>query len=618
VCYFAVIKFGVDDFMDLKLDVALKLAKKKLKEGFPDESKRIYQDILKRFPANKKAKSGLKALSGSPVGKSQNFLDPPQDQQQLLVSLYSQGQLQQALDQAKYLLEQFPYSILLHNICGAVYAAFNQYDAAIDSYKQALKIKPDYAEAYFNMGVALQEKGELNAALDSYKQALKIKPDYAKAYNNMGNALQEKVELDAAIDSYKQALKIKPDYAEALSNLGGALQEKGEQDAAIDSYKQALKIKPDYAKAYNNMGNALKDKGELDAAIDSYKQALKLKPDYAEAHINLSAVTIYTCENDQLLQMQLLNSKKTLSEDAKCNLNFALAKAHDDLSEPHKAFAHLAEGNALRKKLLCYTIKQDQNLFAKLKMAQPSFLKKAFKPEVSDNEALPVFILGMPRSGTTLVEQIISSHSDVTAAGELSEIDRYGGSLAQGTNTVTEEALSQFRQNYLRELTKRSDGKRLVTDKMPQNFTYIALICEAFPEAKIVHVQRDAAATCWSNYKHYFQAKSLGYCYDLEDVTAYYELYSDLMQFWQKSYSDRIYNLNYENLATDQDLETRNLIRHLNLEWEDACLSPQENKRSVRTASQQQVRKKVYQGSSQQWRKYEPFLNGALDGLTGS
>ena len=570
--------------MDLKLDDALKLAKKTLKEGSAEEAKRIYQDILRRFPANKKAKIGLKALSGSPVGKAQKILDPPADQQQLLINLYNQGQLQQALDQAKGLLEQFPHSIVLHNICGAVYATFKQYDAAIDSYKQALKIKPDYSEAHNNMGVALQDKGEVDAAIDSYKQALKIKPDYADAHNNMGNALKDK----------------------------------GEVDAAIDSYKQALKIKPDYSEAHYNMGNALQDKGELDAAIDSYKQALKINPDYAEAHRNLSTITTYTADDDQLHEMQLLIRDTALSDDARCHLNFALAKAHEDLNEPNKVFAHLSEGNALRKKLLGYTIQQDQNLFSNLKKAQPSILKYALNPVLNDNGPVPVFILGMPRSGTTLVEQIISSHSDVTAAGELSEINRYGGSLAQGTNTVTEEALSQFRQNYLRELTKRSDGKHLVTDKMPQNFTYIALICAAFPEAQIIHVQRDAAATCWSNYKHYFSAKDLGYSYDLKDVTAYYELYSDLMQFWQESYSDRIYNLNYENLTTDQDVETRNLIRHLNLEWEDACLSPQDNKRAVRTASQQQVRKKVYQGSSQQWRKYEPFLNGAFDGLTGS
>ena len=152
---------------------------------------------------------------------------------------------------------------------------------------------------------------------------------------------------------------------------------------------------------------------------------------------------------------------------------------------------------------------------------------------------------------------------------------------------------------------------------MPHNFLHIPLIC-AFPEAKIIHVQRNAAATCWSNYKHYFISNSIGYCYDLKDVVDYYNLYIDLMRFWQSQYGERIYHLNYESLTTDQENETRKLIKYLGLNWQQTCLSPQKNKRSVRTASQQQVRQKVYKGSSEAWRKYELHLNGAFDSFTSS
>ena len=153
---------------------------------------------------------------------------------------------------------------------------------------------------------------------------------------------------------------------------------------------------------------------------------------------------------------------------------------------------------------------------------------------------------------------------------------------------------------------------------MPQNFRLIPLICVAFPEAKIIHLQRNAAATCWSNYKQYFETDSLGYCYNIKDVVTYYKLYKDLMNLWQSRYSDRIYNLNYEDLVNGQENQTRKLIKYLGLRWEKSCLSPQKNKRSVRTASQQQVRQKVYKGSSEAWRKYEPYLNGAFDSLQSS
>ena len=182
-------------------------------------------------------------------------------------------------------------------------------------------------------------------------------------------------------------------------------------------------------------------------------------------------------------------------------------------------------------------------------------------------------------------------------------------------NPVNAETVQSFRERYLAELAKRAEGQAFVTDKMPQNFRYIALICAAFPEAKIVHVQRSAEATCWSNFKHYFASKGLGYSYNLRDTIAYYGLYKDLMHFWSQSYSDRIYNLDYDKLTEDQEPETRRLIEYLGLNWEDACLAPQNNKRSVKTASQQQVRKKVYKGSSQAWRKYEPFLDGVFDEL---
>jgi tetratricopeptide (TPR) repeat protein len=268
----------------IKLSKALRLAKRKSKDGQLEEAKNIYQDILQKFSKNKTALSELQLLDGDATVEPQ---DPPSEQLQSIINLYTQGQLQQALSEATQMLEGFPNSVVLYNIAGACNAGLMQFDAAINSYEQAIKIKPDYAEAYYNMGIALQNKGDPEAAINSYKQAIKIKPDYAKAYSNMGNALKDKGDLEVAIDSYEQAIKIKPDYAEVYYNMGNALKEKGDPEAAIDSYKQAIKIKPDYVEAYYNMGNSLKDKVDLEAAIDSYKQAIKIKPDYALAYNNM-------------------------------------------------------------------------------------------------------------------------------------------------------------------------------------------------------------------------------------------------------------------------------------------------------------------------------------------
>ena len=569
--------------MSLPIDKAIRKAQSHIKAGLLVEAEELYKQVLSKFPKNKKAIQGYQKLKGGIASEGSSTSEPQQEQIQELINLYNQGQFVKALDKAKPLIGLFPHAIHLHNIQGACHAALQRYDAAIDSYKQAIKIKPDYAEAYSNMGNALKDKGELDAAIDNYKQAIKIKPDYAEAYSNMGNVLKEKGELNAAIDSYNQAIKIKPDYAEA----------------------------------YSNMGVALKEKGELDAAIDSYKQAVKIKPDYAEAHRHLSTVKKYNFADEQITQMKFLYADQKLENDRKCHLCFALAKASEDLGDFQEAFDYLKEGNALRKKGLSYDIKKDQTIFANLKKSDLSISQNTVVSIKKPSDVTPIFILGMPRSGTTLVEQIVSSHSKVTGAGELRFVQQFGLKMAFGTQEINKRNLLNFREQYLNSLIQLGEGNLYITDKMPGNFQFIGLICRAFPETKIIHVKRDPAATCWSNFKHYFPASGLGYCYDLDDVVRYYQMYEDLMDFWNERYPDRIYRLDYDELTLDQEYETKRLISHLGLDWQGACLSPQKNKRAVKTASNQQVRQKVYKGSSQQWRKFEPYLDGAFDGLDG-
>ena len=284
--------------MSLRVEKALRKAHSHIKCGELAKAEELFEQVLSKFPKNIKAIQGYQKLKAGVTSNASSNSKPHQEQIQELINLYNQGQFEKVLEKVKPLISLFPKAITLHNIQGASNAALQRYDAAIDSYKQANKIRPDYAEVYYNMGNALKGKGDLDAAIDSYKQAIKIKPNHADAYINMGNALKEKGELDATIDGYKQAIKIKPDHADAYINMGNALKEKGEIDATIDSYNQAIKIKPDYAEAYFDMGNALNDKGRLEAAIASYKQALKIKPDYAEAYSNMGVALMEKGELD--------------------------------------------------------------------------------------------------------------------------------------------------------------------------------------------------------------------------------------------------------------------------------------------------------------------------------
>ena len=268
--------------------------------------------------------------------------DPSQEHLQSIISLFTQGQLQLALSEATQMLERFPNSVVLYNIAGACNAGLMEFDAAIISYKQAIKIKPDYALAHYNMGIALNNKGDLEAAIESYKEAIKIKPYYPQAYNNMGNTLKEKGDLDAAISSYTQA--IKPDYADPYNNIGIVLHEKGDLEAAIESYKEAIKIKPDYAQAYNNIGIALHEKGDLEAAIESFKQALKIKPDYVDTYTNLGMTFIEMGNRDNALlnfkkSHELIRGKDPVNPFHQSFLTITKAKINHDIDQ----FKYLAD-----------------------------------------------------------------------------------------------------------------------------------------------------------------------------------------------------------------------------------------------------------------------------------
>ena len=314
--------------------------------------------------------------------------------------------------------------------------------------------------------------------------------------------------------------------------------------------------------------------------------------------------------------MQALYRDSAISGSDRCHICFALAKASDNLEDWSAACKFYAEGNALRKKQLGYDKAQDQKLFEELKANYPCMIAHSLQPEIHVLEHVPIFIAGLPRSGTSLVEQIISSHSLVTGAGELPFVSQFGRAIAVGQTPVNARELKTFRERYCYALQQRSEGRTVATDKMPQNFRLLGLINAVMPDAKIIHVKRDPAAVCWANYTQYFSSGSLGYCYSLDDILHYHELYQDIMKYWHQALPSKIYDLDYELLTENQEEESRKLISHLGLSWDDACMSPQENKRAIATASFAQVRQKMYQGSSERWKRYRPYLNGVLDQLS--
>ena len=505
----------------------------------------------------------------------------------------------------------------VHNNLGNIFHELEQFDTALEFYEKALNINPDYAEAHNNLGITLKELGKLEEAVESYKKALNINPDYAEAHNNLGSTLETLTQYTEAIESYKKALNIDPDYAEAHNNLGQAFYLLNLTDQALDSFENALALNPEFVDAYNNMGGMLQDLGRLDEALNCYVSALAIEPDDAEIHRNLSTVRNYKPGDTQFDYMQSLLTNNNLYDSDRINLFFALAKAHEDLGNKDDFFKLLNAGNELRRKDLNYSIEKNLNIHSLYKdlFISTTNIIPAYEPLTIK----PIFIVGMPRSGTSLVEQIVSSHHKVYGAGELSALDDLivpmMNNYLSNREALNEKKFLSIRNSYSNILSNLDVSEKIITDKMPTNFENIGFILNAFPEAKIIHLKRDAMAICWSIYKHNFPTDAIGFPYNMEDLAQFYISYSEMMGFWHDQFPNKIYDLNYENLTTNQEDETKKLLEYCELDWDENCLNFHTNTRTVKTASSLQVKEKMYQGSSEAWKKYESYLKPLINAL---
>ena len=602
--------------MSLKTQRLLARAKKLTKKGQTKEAQSIYLNILKSFPSNQEAKKELLILN------QRKEISPTQKQLDEVMQLFSSGKVQEALFAIQHLINDFPNEPLLFNISGACYSEIGPIESAINSFEKALALNPDYAEAHYNLGVAFQRTNQLDNAVECYEKSITLKHAYPTAHNNLGVIMLERSQLDSAVKSFEWAVAYSPEYAEAHNNLGSAFQELNQFDLAKEQFKKAVSINQDYALAFNNLGNSCKTLGLTNEALNHYEKAITIKGDFAEAHFNLSGVKKYKQSDIQISTMLSILPSKTLNESDQIFINFALAKVNDDLNNQEELFRFLNEGNRLRKAQLNYSIDDYQNKHSVIKKMFSHNLLSIEKELLSEKKSKrPIFIIGMPRSGTTLVEQIISSHHAVYGADELNTISKLTSSIlkdssAQMKNGLTKRSLLTFRQQYLEHLSTLNINEDIITDKWPLNFQYIGFILSAFPEAKIIHLKRDARAICWSIYKNYFSGKGNGWAYNFKDLVSFYALYSDLMNFWHKLFPDKIYDVSYEKLTNNQNDETIKLLQYCDLEWDDNCLNFHTNKRPVKTASALQVREKMYQGSSEDWKKYKKHIQPLIKGLS--
>ncbi len=512
-----------------------------------------------------------------------------------------------------------------YNNRGSALLELKRFEEALASCDKAIALKPDFAEAYNNRGWALLELERFEEALASCDKAIALKPDYAEACSNRGWALLELKRCGEALASCDKAIALKPDFAVTYNNRGWALLELERFEEALASCDKAIALKPDFADAYNNMGNVLKELGQLDEARLTYLKAVELDPTSADAYRNLADSKKFTRADPHLAAMEKLMAKpEGLSKTDRVQLDFALGKAYADLKDHRRSFQHLLAANAGKRTTISYDEKSVLALFDSIETAFTRELIAA-KSGGGDPSERPIFVLGMPRSGTTLIEQILASHPMVHGAGELETFNEVvltvrGPSVdailyPEFVPALDASALRSIGQRYLASVRERSPEGERVTDKMPSNYNFVGLIHLSLPNARIIHTIRNPVDTCISCYSKLFTVGQ-NQTYDLGELGRYYKRYERLMEHWRRVLPPgSILDVQYEDVVANLEAEARRIIAYCGLPWNDRCLSFHETDRPVRTASAMQVRQPIYKSAVGRWHDYEEFLGPLLTAL---
>jgi tetratricopeptide (TPR) repeat protein len=542
-------------------------------------------------------------------------------------------------------------------------------DEALACYRRAVQLKPDFAPAHYNLGVALKEQGRPDEAVACWRKAVELKPDHAAAYCNLGLVLKEQNKLDDAAACYRRAVELKPDLAEAHAGLGLIFKEQGKLDGAAACWRRSVELKPDFAEAHGNLGSVLKEQGKLYDAVACFRRAVALKPDFAEAHHNLGtvlqdlgnleeAVDCYRqaaagyqgivstrpqfaeaqsglgksfsqlafilggrLPEDDLLTMRQLLSDANVGGDGRIALEFGLARVLDAQGKHAEAAEHLRQANALRAAHLearnqaydpaAYRSFVDGMIAA----TTPNWFARCggFGLETE----LPVFIFGLPRSGTTLVEQIAASHSQVFGAGELPDGEETFEYLPKAMSReappleclpdLDRAAARLLAQRHVDRLQVRAGGTSRIVDKMPDNYHFLGLLGVLFPRARFIHCRRDlrdVALSCWMT-----DFGAVSWACRQEHIASRFAGYRRLMEHWREVLPLPILDVDYEEMVEDLEGAARRIVSWCGLAWEPRCLEFYETRRTVQTASAVQVRQPIYKTSVGRWKNYQESMH---------
>ena len=508
-----------------------------------------------------------------------------------IVDIYISGDSTKAESLCKDIISKEPNIVFLHNLLGLIYVAQNKYNLALESYYKGLKIDPQNSQIFNNLGLLYSHDIPDNKKAEEYfKKSINLDPNLPESYNNLGS-------LYKSIDKFEEA---------------------------IQYFEMAIKKNKNFFQAYHNLGTAYKAKGDFYKAEENLKKAIKINPGHTNTHRTLSGLIKYNKDTDHLTQLEKLYLKiDSKNVENKSNIAFALGKAYEDIEDFDKSFYFYNEGNNLYKKKINYLFKTDEESFYNTKKIFHKSIFEKYKNTGSKNK-MPIFILGMPRSGTTLVEQILSSHKEVYGCGELDFINeivnrKFGNNsldlFFKNIVNFDESEFENLGDEYINKIKKIASNKIKATDKLPINFFWIGLIKLILPNSRVIHCFRNSRDNCFSIYKNHFPKGKINYSYDLNNIVNYYNLYNDLMIYWNKILPGFILNIKYEDIINNTENKVHEMLNFCNLKWDNNCLNFYKNKRIIKTASDVQVRSKIYNSSIDIWKKYKKNLDTYLNKL---
>jgi tetratricopeptide (TPR) repeat protein len=466
--------------------------------------------------------------------------------------------------------------------------------------------------------------GRIDDAAALYQRILFLRPDHAAAHSNLGVALFLQNRIDEAMEHCERALVLDPDDASASITIGAVLARQGRMDEAVARYRRVLAVNPDHSDAHNGLGIILMFQGNFDEAMAHYGRAIAIRPDYPEAHYNRAEIKTFHRGDPDLAALETLAAQADLPENGAPFIHFALAKALEDSGDYERSFEHLRKGNDLKRRQINYDEASAAEVFQRISAAFDSDLFHRLRGK-GDASPAPIFVLGMPRSGSSLIEQILASHPKIHGAGELADLEIAARTVLNGGDrpapfpecvpALDGDILRRIGQSYLARLLALAKANVRIVDKMPGNFLNIGLIRLALPNAKIIHAMRDPIDTCLSCYSRLFTSGQ-PFTYDLAELGRYYGRYFALMNHWRSVLPPSVMlDISYEDVVDDLEGQARRLIDYCGLPWDDRCLSFHKTSRPVKTASAVQVRKPVYRSSLQRWRHYKAGLAPLLHEL---